>query len=367
MKNIPFFTFEHMHPPLREEMTKAFQACYDSGWLVLGEGIKRFEKSYAEYSGTAHAITVADGLDALVLALQALGIGEGDEIIAPSNTYIATWLAATQLGAKIVPVEPDERTFNIDVTRIEAAVTSKTRAIMPVNLYGQPCLLSEIMEIADRLNIYVIEDNAQSQGATYDGKKTGSFGHANGVSFYPGKNLGALGEAGAVTTNDEETAKKLFALRNYGSHKKYHNLYLGRNGRMDELQAYFLEIKLKHLDAWNSERQKISQWYYEGLADVSDILLPVIAPKCNSVFHQFIILTDRRETLQNHLKEKGIVTLIHYPIPPHLQPAYAHLPFKKGDFPIAERLADEMLSLPIYPGLTQNEVQRVCQAIGDFF
>ncbi len=366
MKQIPFFTFRHMHPPLRNEMTKAFQDFYDSGWYVLGEGLKKFEKSYSQYSGVRHTITVADGLDALVLALQALDIGPGDDVIVPSHTYIATWLAVSQIGANLVPVESDERTFNLKASAIAPAITANTKCIMPVNLYGQACELEDIMSLANRHGIYVVEDNAQSQGATYRTQKTGSFGHANGVSFYPGKNLGALGEAGAVTTNDDNIAKKLTALRNYGSHKKYHNLYLGRNGRMDELQARLLDIKLLHLDDWNQQRQQIAKQYDSALSSSIKIKTPKIDPEAVSVYHQYIVLSEERDALQEHLLNHGVGTMIHYPIPPHLQPAYAHLNWKQGQFPIAEKLANTMLSLPIYPGLTEEEVAYVVKIIQSF-
>ena len=364
--NIPFFTFKHMHPPLREEMTRAFQDFYDTGWYVLGEGTKRFERAYADYNAVKHTISVADGLDALVLALQALDIGPGDEVIVPSNTYIATWLAVTQLGGRIVPVEPDMDTYNIRAEQISEAITENTKCIMPVNLYGQSCELDDIVNLATHHGIYVVEDNAQSQGATYKGKKAGSYGDLNGVSFYPGKNLGALGEAGAVTTDSDELAEKVRVLRNYGSQKKYHNELLGRNGRMDELQAWLLEIKLKHLDKWNEERQKIASLYYHHLADVERLTLPVIAEDAISVFHQFIVRLNKRDALQEYLNEQGIGTLIHYPVPPHLQPAYKHLGWNRGDFPIAEELADSMLSLPIYPGLSESQIIFICDYIKRF-
>ncbi len=366
MRKIPFFSFTGMHPLLRDEMTRAFHTFYDSGWYVLGEGTKRFEDEWAAYCGVSHAITVADGLDAIVLALQACDVGPGDEVIVPSNTYIASWLAATQLGATIVPVEPDPRTFNIDVNRIQAAITPNTKVIMPVNLYGQPCLLEEIMVLAKRHDVLVVEDNAQSQGALYKGKMTGSYGDINATSFYPGKNLGALGEAGAVTTDNIELANKLRALRNYGSHKKYHNLYLGRNGRMDELQAHFLSIKLNFLNVWNLQRKAIAKQYNEELQHADQILLPLIAENCDSVYHQYVILSERRDELQTFLADRGIGTLIHYPIPPHLQPAYAQLNWQIGDFPIAERLANQMLSLPIYPGLTEDDVEYITRMIKNF-
>ena len=367
MKKIPFFTFKFMHPPLREAMTQSFQSFYDSERYVLGSGTAKFEEEWAAYCGTKHAITVADGLDALVIALEALAIGPGDEVIVPAHTYIATWLAVTQVGATLVPVACDPRTYNLDVNALESAISTHTKCIIPVNLYGQPCALTEIMAIANRHGIYVVEDNAQAQGATYDNKKTGSFGHVNAVSFYPGKNLGALGEGGAITTDDDGLADKVRALRNYGSHKKYHNLYIGRNARMDELQARLLSIKLAHLDEWNQQRQEIAKLYITGLKEINNIKLPVVVPRAVSVFHQFIVQLGERDDLQSYLEEAGVGTLIHYPIPPHLQPAYSDLGWGKGRFPIAEGLAEHVLSLPIYPGLKAVDVNYICEIIKRFY
>ena len=310
---------------------------------------------------------MSNGLDALRLSLEALDIGAGDDVIVPSNTYIATVLAVTAVGANPIFVEPDEETFNIDASKIEDAITANTKCIMPVHLYGQPCIMDEIIRIANAKNLYVVEDNAQSQGATFKAKKTGSFGHINAVSFYPGKNLGALGEAGAITTDDEVLSEKVKALRNYGSKKKYVNEYIGHNNRMDEIQGAFLSVMMRYLDKWNSERRTIAKMYSYQLNNISELILPRIDARAESVWHQYVVRTDKRNELQEYLKQKGIGTLIHYPIPPHRQKCYAHLGYKKGDFPIAEKMADTALSLPIYPGLQQNQINYITKSIESFF
>ena len=361
--NIPFLSFAPMHQPLKAEMMEAFSAFYDRSWFVLGDAVKDFERSYAKFNEVNYAVGVSNGLDALHIALKTLNIGPGDEVIIPSNTYIATALACSYVGAIPVFVEPDINTYNIDKNKIEAAITSKTKAIMPVHLYGQCCEMDTIMAIAKKHNLFVIEDNAQSQGASYNGKLAGSWGNINGTSFYPGKNLGALGDAGAVTTDDEELAKKASILRNYGSDKKYYNDVIGFNMRLDELQATFLSIKLKSLQGWIAQRQEIAGWYNEALKNVKGIVIPEIATGSTHVYHLYVIRTERRDALQKHLSEKGIGTLIHYPIPPHLQQAYSHLGLHKGDFPIAEKIADTSLSLPLWPGITYEEILYICQQI----
>ncbi len=366
MMNIPFFSFKGMHPAIRNEVIQAMEAFYDSNWYVLGSKVKQFEKEYAAYSGVNHAIGVANGLDALHIALKTLEVGENHEVIVPSNTYIATWLAISYVGAKIIPVEPDPRTYNLDPDRIEEAITSKTKAIMPVHLYGQACEMDKIMAIAKKHNLYVVEDNAQAQGAKCGGQRTGSFGDINGVSFYPGKNLGAIGDAGAITTQSEELAHHSRVIRNYGSQVKYKNERIGINSRLDEAQAPILSIKLKHLDSWNAERAQVANKYYQRLADIEGLTLPYIADNVSSVWHQFIIRVEKRDQMMAFLKEQGIGTLIHYPIPPHLQEAYKHLGYKTGDFPIAEEIATTALSLPIYPGLSDNEIDYICDHIKEF-
>jgi dTDP-4-amino-4,6-dideoxygalactose transaminase len=367
MSAIPFLNFEPMHKLIRSEIMQSFQDVYDANWFVMGKKLEAFEKEYAAFNDTKFSIGVSNGLDALHLALKALNVTKGDEVIVPSNTYIATALAASYVGATPVFVEPDPNTYNINPANIEAAITSKTKVIMPVHLYGQACDMDAIMTIAKKHNLFVVEDNAQAHGATFNGKITGSFGNANGTSFYPGKNLGALGDAGAVTTNDETIAKKIAMLRNYGSEKKYHNEEIGFNMRLDEVQAGFLSVKLKHLNEWTKQRKEIAKQYNEALKNVSDLVLPSVHANATHVYHLYVIKTENRDGLQKHLSENGIGTLIHYPIPPHLQKAYQSLGFKKGSFPIAEELADNCLSLPIWPGMTLDQVNTVAENIKKAF
>jgi dTDP-4-amino-4,6-dideoxygalactose transaminase len=367
MSAIPFLNFEPMHKLIRSEIMQSFQDVYDANWFVMGKKLEAFEKEYAAFNDTKFSIGVSNGLDALHLALKALNVTKGDEVIVPSNTYIATALAASYVGATPVFVEPDPNTYNINPANIEAAITSKTKVIMPVHLYGQACDMDAIMTIAKKHNLFVVEDNAQAHGATFNGKITGSFGNANGTSFYPGKNLGALGDAGAVTTNDETIAKKIAMLRNYGSEKKYHNEEIGFNMRLDEVQAGFLSVKLKHLNEWTKQRKEIAKQYNEALKNVGDLVLPSVHANATHVYHLYVIKTKNRDGLQKHLSENGIGTLIHYPIPPHLQKAYQSLGLKKGSFPIAEELADNCLSLPIWPGMTLDQVNTVAENIKKAF
>jgi len=360
---VPFLAFEPQHVPLRSAMLEAFARVYDSAWYVLGKEVQAFEQEYAAFNQVEHAVGVANGLDALVLSLRALGIGVGDEVIVPSNTYIATWLAVTQVGARPIPVEPDPATSNIDPLRIRATLTSQTRAIMPVHLYGQACRMTEIMALADEYDLLVVEDNAQAQGAAFAGRLTGSFGHINGTSFYPGKNLGALGDAGAVTTNDVNLAQRVRVLRNYGSQQKYYNEEVGYNSRLDELQAALLRTKLPELPRWTQQRQQIAAWYDQHLAGIADLRLPAVAQDASHVYHLYVVHTPRRDALQQYLASQGIGTLIHYPVPPHLQRAYQSLQLPAGSFPIAEQLAATCLSLPLWPGMTEAHVATVAAAI----
>ena len=339
---------------------------YDSYWYVLGDEVKNFERAYSVFNHVPHTIGVANGLDALVLALRVLEIGPGDEVIVPSNTYIATWLAVTQVGATPVPVEPDLATSNLDPALIAAAVTSRTRAIMPVHLYGQACRMTEIMVIARQHDLHVVEDNAQAQGATFDGQTTGSFGAVNGTSFYPGKNLGALGDAGAVTTTSAELDQKVRVLRNYGSQQKYYNEVVGYNSRLDELQAAVLGVKLQHLPGWTCQRQQVAAWYGQHLAGIDGLRLPTVADGATHVYHLYVVHTPRRDALQQHLTAQGIGTMIHYPVPPPRQQAYQTLGLEPGRFPIAETLAATCLSLPMWPGLTEAHVAAVAAAIRSF-
>ena len=366
-KQIPFVSFAGMSRDFRDEALAEFEAFFDSMYYVLGPGVTAFEAAYAEFNQTEHCIGVSNGLEAIHMALRALGVGEGDEVIVPSHTYIATALAVTYTGATVVFVEPNEDTFNVEAAAIAAAITERTKAIIPVHLYGQACVMDPIMELAERHGIPVIEDNAQSQGATYRDRLTGTFGALNATSFYPGKNLGALGDAGAVTTNDAELAKVVTTLRNYGSERKYYNDRIGYNARIDEVQARMLTIKLRYLDKWNADRRRIAARYDAGLAGVSGVTTPHIAPGATSVYHLYVIKTDRRDELAAHLKAHGVATLIHYPVPIHRQEAYAHLGYGPGSFPVAERLADTILSLPLYPGLPDEDVDFVISCIKDFY
>lgn len=364
--NIPFLSFTDMHSPLRGQMVAAFEAFYDSNWFVLGERVRTFEGEYAAFNGVQHCVGVSNGLDALHIALRALGIGPGDEVIVPSNTYIATALAVSYVGATPVLVEPDAATYNLDPANIEAAITARTKAIMPVHLYGQCCAMEAIMDIAAKHNLYVVEDNAQSQGAAWNGQLTGTWGHMNGTSFYPGKNLGALGDAGAVTTNDADLAAKAAVLRNYGSQKKYYNEVIGYNMRLDECQAAFLSVKLPHLAGWTAQRQQIAAWYDSALSGIAGLTLPQTAEGATHVYHLYVVRHPQRDALQQHLTAAGIGTLIHYPVPLHLQEAYAHLGHSAGAFPIAEEIAATCLSLPLWPGMTEEMVGQVARAIRSF-
>lgn len=364
---IPFYSSAPMHQMLKAEMDTFWRKFYDSNWYVLGAEVEDFEVAYATFNQTRFCVGVANGLDALHIALKALGIGPGDEVIVPSNTYIASWLGVSQVGAIPVPVEPDPHTWNIAPQHIEAAITSRTRAILPVHLYGQACAMGPIMDLALRHHLGVVEDNAQAHGATFRNKPTGSFGHVNGVSFYPTKNLGALGDAGAVTTDDATLADFAKTYRNYGSRQRYYNEMQGLNSRLDAVQAGILRLKLAHLSAWNAERTALAQLYLEQLAGISALTLPHLGQDCTSVWHLFVVLAEKRDDLQTYLQKQGIGTLIHYPLPPHLQQAYTDLGFLKGQFPLAEMIAEKCLSLPLYPGMPKEHVLMVARTIGEFY
>ncbi|MDG2012553.1 MAG: DegT/DnrJ/EryC1/StrS family aminotransferase, partial [Pirellulaceae bacterium] len=347
----------------KEEFDEAYHRVMDSGWYLLGKETEAFEEEYARFCGVDHCVTVANGLDALVLTLRASGIGPGDEVIVPSHTFIATLLAVTQVGATPVPVEPDLATYNIDVTKIEQAVTSKTKAIIPVHLYGQPADMDPIMSIAEQHQLAVVEDAAQSQGAYYKGRRSGSLGHAAAHSFYPGKNLGAFSDGGAVTTNDKSIASEVRKLRNYGSQIKYQHEVAGINSRTDELQAAFLRIKLEHLDRWNARRQKIAEYYLHELCAAPELILPKVAEGTLPVWHLFVVRHAKRDQIQNLLKQQAIDTLIHYPIPAHCAQAYHHLEIPNGSFPIVEELSNSVLSLPIGPHQSSESTETIIQAI----
>ena len=362
---IPFVSFKPLEKELDKDLREAFERVYRRSWYIEGIENEMFEKAFSIFCNRKCYVGVGNGLDALFLSLKALGIKERDEVIVPSNTYIATALAVTYTGATPVFVEPDIRTFNIDPTRIESAITDKTKAIIPVHLYGQACDMDSIMEIARRYDLYVIEDCAQAHGAKYKKKIIGSFGDAAGFSFYPGKNLGALGDGGAVVTNNKELAQKVRALGNYGSDYKYHHIYQGNNSRLDELQAAFLSVKLQTLDNVNAERRKIAQKYLNGIEN-TEIVLPYVPGYAEPVWHIFGIRCDRRNELEKYLNEADIGTNKHYPIPMHLQECYRNLGYIKGDYPIAEKISETELSIPMYYGMTDEEVQYVIDRINCF-
>jgi dTDP-4-amino-4,6-dideoxygalactose transaminase len=355
----PFLDFVGPYDELKAELDEAYLRFMRSAWYVLGREVEAFEQEFASYCGAKYCVGVGNGLEALHLILRAYGIGAGDEVIVPSNTYIATWLAVSQAGARPVPVEPDPRTCNIDPARIEAAVTPRTRAVMPVHLYGQPADMDPILELARKRGLKVIEDNAQSQGARYKGRRTGSLGDAAGNSFYPGKNLGAFGDAGAVTTDDARLAEGLRMLRNYGSRKKYYNELQGYNSRLDELQAAFLRVKLRKLDEWNERRRKVAEGYLARMGPAADLTLPFVPNCAEPAWHLFVVRHPRRDALQERLTQAGIGTLIHYPVPPHLSGAYADAGWGVGAFPIAEELARNALSLPIGPHIAAEQAAGV--------
>ena len=364
---VPFLNLHHQNDSVKSELEMAFRQVLESNSFVLGDNVKTFEKRYATFNQTKEAIGVSSGLDALILSLRALEIGAGDEVIVPSNTFIATAIAVSHVGASPVFVEPKKDTYNVNPSLIEAKITSRTKAVIPVHLYGQACEMNAINGIAKTHGLFVVEDNAQAHGSSFDGRRTGSWGDANATSFYQGKNLGALGDGGAITTDNQELAERIKTLRNYGSSKKYYNDLIGYNNRLDEMQAAFLSIKLKHLVAWTELRQKAANHYLLGLRGVDDLALPFTHPLATHVYHLFVIRTEKRDELQSFLSSKGIGTLIHYPIPPHLQKAYHNLGFRKGDFPIAEELADTSLSLPMFPGITEQQQDYVIQEIKAFF
>lgn len=362
---IPFVSFLAMEKELNNEIHEAFERVFNRSWYIGGVEDESFEKKFVEFCGSQYCVGTGNGLDALMLALKAFGIGEGDEVIVPSNTYIATALAVTYVGATPVLVEPDIRTFNMNPELIEEAITSKTKAIMPVHLYGQACDMDNIMDIAHKYNVRVVEDCAQAHGATYKGKKVGTFGDVAGFSFYPGKNLGALGDAGAIVTNEKKLADKIRALGNYGSDYKYHHIYKGNNSRLDELQAAFLSVKLPYLDKMNSERRRIANRYLSEIKN-NRIILPLVPDYAVPVWHIFGIRCEERDLLDKYLRNAGIGTNKHYPIPIHLQECYKDLGFRRGDFPISEEISNTELSLPMYYGMTDDEISYVIKMLNKF-
>lgn len=362
--SIPFVDLNRQHAAISTDIQQAIQDVLASGWFILGPQVEAFENEFAAFCGVQHCVGVGNGLDAIQLLLQAYGIGPGDEVIVPSNTFIATWLAASYVGATVVAVEPDPQTHNIDPAAIRRAITPRTKCIIPVHLYGQPADMDPIMALAAEHGLVVIEDNAQAQGALYKGRPTGSLGHAAATSFYPGKNLGALGDGGAVVTSDAGIADKVRVLRNYGSTKKYHHTVLGQNSRLDEIQAAVLRVKLKHLADWNQDRAALAARYGDLLAGTL-VRVPHVPDWARPVWHLYVIESDRRDELQAHLSAQGVQTVIHYPIPPHQQQCYQGT-HGALSLPIAERLARSVLSLPIFPGLRADEQERVVAAIRSF-
>jgi len=363
---VPFADFRPMHNEIRKELDAAYSRVLDNSYFIQGEECSKFEEEFAAYCGVKYCIGVATGLDALYLVLRAMDVKAGDEVIVPSNTYIATALAVSFTGATPVFVEPVLENFNIDVTKIEEKITSKTKVIMPVHLQGRPVDMDAILAIAKKYGLKVVEDCAQAHGAKYNGKKVGSFGDAAGFSFYPGKNLGALGDAGCVVTNNKEIADKVRALGNYGSDYKYHHIYKGTNSRLDEMQSAFLRVKLPHLDKWNKDRQKIAARY---LAEIKNplIKLPVASTAdYEHIYHVFVVRCDKRDELEQYLKDNYIGIVKHYPIPMHLQEAYADLGLKQGDLPIAEEISDNVLSLPMFYGMTDEQVEYVIRKVNEF-
>ncbi len=362
MSEVPFLEVRSTYLEIKDELDAAYHRVMNSGWYILGNEVEAFETEFAAYCGTKHCIGVGNGLEALQLILRGYGIGPGDEVIVPANTYIATWLAVSNAGATVVPVEPAEGTYNIDPTRIEAAISSKTRAVLPVHLYGQPADMRPINEVARRHGLRVIEDAAQAHGARYRDRRAGKLGDAAGWSFYPTKNLGAYGDAGAVTTDDDELAARVRLLRNYGSSRKYYNDEKGINSRLDELQAALLRVRLEHLDDWNSRRARTAAKYIDELQG-AELMLPVVCEGADPVWHLFVVRSKRRDELQATLKSMGVNTLVHYPVPPHLQKAYPDLALPAGSLPVTEAIHREVLSLPIGPHLNEAHQARVVWAL----
>lgn len=362
--DIKFLDFDRQYKTVSQEIEKAISRVLKRQIFILGPELEAFESEFAKYLGVKYVVGLNSGTDALEFCLRALEIGPGDEVITPANSYIATSLAISYVGAKPVLVDCDPNTYQVDVSQIEKKITKKTKAILPVHLYGAPCEIDKITKLAKKHNLFVIEDVAQAVGTTLHGKKMGSFGDINAFSFYPGKNLGAYGDAGAVATNSKKLFEKARFLRNYGQTKKYHHVTFGRNSRLDEIQAAVLRVKLKYIDEWNKTRRDIANMYYETLSKVKTQSL---LPKGESNYHLFVIETKKRDQLQKFLEKNNIGTLIHYPIPIHLQKTYSHLQYEKGNFPVAEKVAKSILSLPIYPGLSKKEITHISHKIASFF
>ncbi|RYZ77819.1 MAG: DegT/DnrJ/EryC1/StrS family aminotransferase [Proteobacteria bacterium] len=361
-KVVPFLDVKATYLELQRSIDDAYRRVMDSGYYILGPEVEKFETEFANSCGATSCLGISNGLDALHLILKAYGIGPGDEVIVPSNTFIATWLAVSFCGATVVPVEPDIETYNIDPKLIEKAITSKTRAIIPVHLYGLVADMDPILKIAKAHNLIVIEDSAQAHLAMYKGRIAGNLGHAAGFSFYPGKNLGAFGDAGCVTTSDIKLSKRIAQLRNYGSDVKYHHLVQGTNARLDELQAAFLRAKLELLPSWTEKRRNIASTYMRAIDGHAAIKAPKIEDRASHVWHLFVVRVRDRKKFQAHMTSHGVSTLVHYPIAPHLQEAYEGGPWKQGSFPISEMIHHQVVSLPLGPHMTESQIAQVVQA-----
>lgn len=363
--NIPFLRLDILHEPLKDEFIHVFSECVKNNQFILGKDVSQFEEEFAAFCGTKYAIGVASGVDALKIALLSVGITKGDEVIVPAHTFIATWFAVSEIGAIPVPIDVDENTMNINCTLIEKKITARTKAIIPVHLYGLMANMDEIQAIAQRYDLFIIEDFAQAHGSSFRGKKAGSIGHINATSFYPGKNLGALGDAGIITTNNFTLAEKAKALRNNGSVEKYIHTVQGYNSRLDNIQAGFLSVKLKHLNQWNNERIQLAAYYKSKLSDKIPVTFQTVNPQQINTYHLLVIKCEKRNELTRHLSENGVTTIIHYPIPPHQQEAYNWM--NNHSYPVCESLSDKILSLPLYPGLSTNEINYICNLINLFY
>lgn len=365
--SVPFIDLRGQYLQLKDEIQPALEDIMSRGGFILGQEVSDFESDFAAYSDCSEGVGVASGLDALKIALRALDIGPGDEVITAANTFIATTLAVSSIGATPVLVDIDETSYNLDPEKLEAAITSATKAIIPVHLYGQPAEMDAIGKIAEKHGLRVVEDASQAHGARYHGKRVGSISDIAAFSMYPGKNLGAYGDAGVCTTRDTSLAERMRTLRNYGSDRKYYHDELGENSRLDSIQAAVVGIKLKHLDAWSDRRRAAAAGYTERLADVGDIVTPKVAANVEHVFHLYVIRTQQRDALMAHLQDRGIGCIIHYPVPIHLQKAYEDMAWKQGQFPLTEACADEILSLPMFPDLSEAQLDEVADGVRSFF
>jgi dTDP-4-amino-4,6-dideoxygalactose transaminase len=365
--HVPFFELRDFPAGIETAIQEKVVSTLAEKRFVLGPSVQVFEQEFARFQNVPHVVGVGNGYDALVLSLKALGIGEGDQVLLPGNTYIATINAVKQVGATPILVEPDPQTYNLTAAGVAQAITAKVKAMLPVHLYGQTCDMPAIMDLANQAGLLVVEDCAQAHGSMVGGQKVGTFGQANAFSFYPTKNLGAYGDAGGVATHSLEVATYLQKYRNYGQSERYYYDVVGVNSRLDSLQAAILSVKLFHLDALNAERQRLAQVYHQELEGIAELMLPKTQAGCGHVYHLFVVRTSRRDALQQYLQAQGITTLIHYPVPAHLQPSYAHLNLKQGDLPITEELAKTSLSLPLFPGMTEQEQSAVIKAVKQFF